>query len=243
MEFYPRVFSAACSPRHRVIGYNENFFSAHSMTRERIAMSPLLDSVSSYLNDDNVARISESLGADRDQTQKAIGAALPTLLGALGRNASDEQGREKIHQALLRDHDGSLLDNLGSFLGPGPNPSGNAAVSSKTTSGSAIVDHILGGRKSRIESGISQASGLSSGQSSQLMSMLGPLVMGALGKKQKQEGLSAGGLGEMLQSEGKQLESSSFAGGILGKMFDQDGDGDFDMMDIVHVGIGRFFKR
>jgi hypothetical protein len=30
---------------------------------------------------------------------------------------------------------------------------------------------------------------------------------------------------------------------MLGRMFDQDGDGDFDMMDVVKFGMGRFFGR
>ncbi len=102
---------------------------------------------------------------------------------------------------------------------------------------------MLGNRKERVETGVSKVSGLSSGQSTQLMSMLAPLLMGALGKKAQQDNLSADGLGSMLQGEKEQAESSGFAGGLINRMLDQDGDGDFDMMDIVKVGFGRFFKR
>ncbi|MEO1618238.1 MAG: DUF937 domain-containing protein [Planctomycetota bacterium] len=206
-------------------------------------MSQLLDVVGSYLSDDNVDRISESLGTDRSQTQKAISAALPTLVGALTRNASDPSKQQQLHQALQRDHDGSLLDHLGSFFGPGDDPVDQPGLSSKTVSGGAILDHLLGKRRDRVEQGVSQVSGLNSGQSMKLMAMLAPLLMGALGKKQRQEDLSAGGLGDLLQSERKSVESDSATGSFLGRMLDQDGDGDFDMMDIVKFGFGRMFKR
>lgn len=206
-------------------------------------MSQLLDLVGGYLDDSTVAKMSEALGADPEQTQKAISAALPTLLGAVTRNASDESGQQQLHHALVRDHDGSILDHLGSLFGPGPDPIDQPGVSAKTTSGGAILDHILGSRKQRVEKGVSNASGLDGGQAMKLMSMLAPLLMGALGKRRKQEDLSAGGLGDWLKTEKEEVETKTFGGGMIGRMLDQDGDGDFDMMDLVKVGLGRFFKK
>ena len=42
----------------------------------------------------------------------------------MARNTSNQQGAESLHNALQKDHDGSILDNLGGFLnnaqsGPG----------------------------------------------------------------------------------------------------------------------------
>ncbi|MEM6469997.1 MAG: DUF937 domain-containing protein [Planctomycetota bacterium] len=206
-------------------------------------MSQLMDLVGSYLNDENVDRISRSLGSDRSKTEKAISAALPTLVGAMTRNANDPSKQERLHQALVRDHDGSLFDHLGSFLGPGDDPVEQPGLTKKTTSGGAILDHLLGNRRGRVEQGVSSASGLDSGQSVKLMSMLAPLLMGALGKKRRDGDLSAGGLGDLLQSERQSVESEPATKSLLGRMFDQDGDGDFDLMDIVKLGFGRMFKR
>ena len=49
-------------------------------------------------------QIADQLGADADQTRDAIGAALPMLLGALGRNAQEPQGAADLFGALQRDH-------------------------------------------------------------------------------------------------------------------------------------------
>lgn len=206
-------------------------------------MSQLIDLISGHLGEENVDRISNSLGADRSQTEKAIAAALPTLLGAVTKNASEESGRQNLHNALVRDHDGSVLDHLGSLLG-GAKPEAAGGMTQKTTSGGAILDHILGGKRRRVEQGVSNVSGLDNRQSSDLMSMLAPILMGAIGKRRKQEDLSAGGLGDWLRGEREQAEPAQKSGGsLIGRMLDQDGDGDFDLFDVMKFGLGRVFKR
>ena len=204
-------------------------------------MSALLDLVGQYLDDDSVENISKTIGAQPEQTKQAIGAALPTLLGAITRNASDADGKERLHRALANDHDGSILDHLGSLFG-GKEPEA-PAVSKRTTSGGSILDHILGSRRPRVEEGVSRASGLSAGQVMKLLPMLAPLLMGAIGKKRKQEDLSSSGLASWLGGGRKEVESKTFGGGLISKMFDQDGDGDFDMMDMMRFGAGRLFGK
>ncbi|MFK8115466.1 MAG: DUF937 domain-containing protein [Rubripirellula sp.] len=200
-------------------------------------MSDLLDLVSQHLNQDTIATLSRSIGADPQQTQQAIGAALPTLLGGLVRNAAQPDGQQQLHGALDRDHDGSILGQLGSLFGQKP---AEIQAPEKTTAGGAILDHILGGRRSRVESGVSQSSGLTSGQTIKLLMMLAPMLMGILGKRQKEEKLSPGGLGDLLRGEEQKVETSG-GGGLIGKVFDQDGDGDFDMMDMMKFGAGKLF--
>ncbi len=74
-----------------------------------------------------------------------------------------------------------------------------------------------------------------------LLMMLAPLLMGALGKRRQQEDLSPGGLGDWLQGESDRVEASTGGGGLIGRMLDQDGDGDFDMMDMMKFGAGKLF--
>ena len=58
----------------------------------------------------NVYRdIAQRIGADRQQTQTAIGAALPALLTGLNRNTNAAGGAQNLDRALEKDHDGSLL--------------------------------------------------------------------------------------------------------------------------------------
>ena len=205
-------------------------------------MSALLDLVAQYIDNDSVSAISETIGAEPEKTQQAIGAILPTLLGAITKNAAEGDGEASLHKALANDHDGSILDHLGSLFG-GEKPAENTGISDRTTSGELILDHILGSRKSRIEEGVSRSSGLSSPQVMKLMAMLAPLLMGALGKRRKEEDLSSGGLGDWLRGEREEVESKQFGGGFIARMFDQDGDGDFDMMDMMKFGAGRLFGK
>ncbi|HUG75828.1 MAG TPA: DUF937 domain-containing protein [Acidimicrobiia bacterium] len=57
---------------------------------------------------DGVAR---QIGADRSATDRAVGAALPVLIGGLARNASQSpEAASSLARALERDHDPSLLE-------------------------------------------------------------------------------------------------------------------------------------
>ncbi|CAD74893.1 MAG TPA: DUF937 domain-containing protein [Rhodopirellula baltica] len=205
-------------------------------------MSELLEQVGRQMTPERISSLSRSLGADEDTVRNAVSAALPTLLGAVTRQADDPSQTAQLHHALERDHDGSLLDHLSGLFGS-DDATQNAGVTSKTTAGGAILDHILGNKKERVEHGVSAASGLSMGQSTKLMMILAPVLMGVLGQQRKSKGLSPDGLGEMLRQEKASVQQSADGGSMLGRMFDQDGDGDFDMMDVVKFGMGRFFGR
>ena len=141
-------------------------------------MSGLLDLVANHLDSDSISKISQAIGADTEQTQSAIAAALPTLLGGLARNAAEPTGQEQLHNALSRDHDGSLLDQLGGLFG---GKTEQVTASKKATAGGAILDHILGKSRSRVEEGVSKTSGLSTGQTMKLLMMVAPMLMGILG--------------------------------------------------------------
>ena len=152
------------------------------------------------------------------------------LLSALGKNAASPQGAQALLGALSRDHDGSVLDNLGSLLGSG-------ALGKE---GTAILGHVLGNKQGAVAAGIGQASGLTADTSGQLLAMLAPLVMGSLGKTQRQGGLDAEGLASMLGGQRKQANAG--LGGLAG-LLDMDGDGDMtnDVMKLGSKLLGGLF--
>ena len=68
-------------------------------------------------------QVSQQLGTGQMQTASAISAALPLLLGALGKNAAQPQGAEALFGALQKDHAGLDLSSvLGAVLGGGATP-------------------------------------------------------------------------------------------------------------------------
>lgn len=96
--------------------------------------------------------------------------------------------------------------------------------------------HILGGKQNSVESGLSQVSGLDSQSITKLLSILAPIVMGMLGRAQRQQGLDAGGLSEMLTGERKRAQSRNpDVGGILGNLLDTNNDGQV-IDDVVKLG-------
>jgi len=76
----------------------------------------------------------------------------------------------------------------------------------------------------------------------QLLVKVARLVMGALGKQQKESsgGLDLGNLAGMLMSGAKTQAPQSSTMSMLSSFLEQDGDG--DMMDDVGNMLGGFFK-
>jgi hypothetical protein len=166
------------------------------------------------LNSDTIKQISRQLGADEGATSGAIQAALPMLLGGLANNSSSQSGASSLLGALDRDHDGSILDDLGGFLGD--------YLSGR---GAGILSHIFGDQEGAVERGVSQASGLDLSKVGPLLMILAPIVMGALGRVRREEGIGAGELPRELSSAAQQTGGDQGLLGALSSMFDMNRDG------------------
>lgn len=195
----------------------------------------LLEMLGRELSGQQVQQLGQAIGADADTTSKAISAALPMLMGALAKNAARPDGAASLAGALERDHDGSLLDNLGGFLGQ-----------ASTGPGNDILRHVLGSQRPVAEEGVRQASGLDMSAVAKLLPLLAPIVLAALGRTQRQEGLDIGSLAQLLQKE-KQVArraAPSGAGGLLSQFLDGDGDGEIGD-DVARMGadlLGKWLK-
>ena len=73
----------------------------------------LVDDLMAQLQGAPLQQMAQQLGTSPAQAQDAVGAALPLLLGALGRNAAQPQGAMDLFGALQRDHGGGA--DLGGF--------------------------------------------------------------------------------------------------------------------------------
>ena len=123
------------------------------------------------------------------------------------------------------------MQNLGGFM---DNPD--------TGTGAGILRHVLGGSQSQVQAGLSQATGLDSGGVGKLLTMLAPVVMGALGQAKRKSNLDASGISDLLGQERKQIaRRQPEALGLLDRLLDSDGDGDFDLGDAAGM-LGKLFK-
>lgn len=180
-------------------------------------------------------QVSQQLGIEPAQASSAVGAALPLLLGAMGRNAQQPQGADALLGALQRDHAPAagggfdLGGLLGSVLGGG---GGNA------TNGAGILGHVFGGNSDRAAQGLSQATGLDSSKTSQLLAILAPIVMSYLA----QRFANGGTAGQLSQALGQEAQAAN-SGGLLTSVLDQDGDGQLGIGDLLKLGGGLLGKR
>lgn len=195
-------------------------------------MSSLLEMLTGQLSGDAISRMSREIGADESATKAATGGALSTMIGALARNAGQGDGAASLHKALAKDHDGGLLDNLGGFLGQ-----------AQAGPGDGILGHMLGKQRPRVEAGLAKTSGLDAGSMGKLMTMLAPVVMGALGKQQRNGKLDSKGLAGFLGQQQQEIQRQQpQAAGILGSLLDTDKDGDVDLGDLAKGGAGLLGK-
>src|SRR4051812_44094236 len=171
----------------------------------------LVDILGSQLGTEGVEMLGQKLGLDPAATQQAVAAAIPMLTGALAHNAAQPGGAAALNQALDA-HDGSILDQIGGYLG------GGGASGAASGIGGAILGHILGRHQDNATTGLANATGIDAGQAGQLLAMLAPLVMGALGRMKQQQGIDPGNLPSVLQNEHAQAEAAapSGLGGLLG---------------------------
>ena len=177
-------------------------------------------------------QVSQQLGIGQAEASGAVGAALPLLMGALGRNAEQPQGAEALFGALQRNHSGLDIGSvLGSVLGGASTPEAN---------GAGILGHIFGGNQPRAEAGLGQATGLDSNRAGQLLKILAPIVLAFLAQRMSQGGQSSpGALSQVLGQEQQQIcQQGGLGGGLLGAVLDQDGDGQLGLGDLLKVGSG-----
>jgi len=177
--------------------------------------SSLLEALGPLLEGGTTQQVSRQLGIDEAQAGTAIQAAVPLLLGALQRQTASPGGLQSLTGALDRDHDGSILDDIGGFLGGG----GSAA-------GGGILGHVLSSRQDNVAASLGKSTGLDAAKAMQLLAMIAPLVMGALSRSRRQVPAGGGGLADILGGATRQMDQASPGlASSLGRMLDADGDG------------------
>ena len=132
---------------------------------------------------DAVGAISDNLKIDSNQVSSVISSALPSLLGAMQKNASTPGGAEALAKAL-GDHAGSagnIINNL---------------KVNDLTDGSKILGHIFGGDLSNVLGGISKQTGVATNSVSSILAAIAPSLLALLGKQNGNSG--AAGLGGLL---------------------------------------------
>lgn len=137
-----------------------------------------------------VAMVAQKLGVNQQTATTAVNFALPLLLNGLSKNTETPEGAEALHQAVSKDHDGGILQDLGGFI-----------QHSEQGPGAGILSHILGANQAPAQEAVSQSSGLDANQTAQLMQILAPVLLGSLGAQAKSEGLDSAAMAGMVREK------------------------------------------
>lgn len=181
----------------------------------------------------DLGKIASQLDVNDGEAKKGLTEALPTILEALGKNTSTDEGAEALDRALEK-HDGAILSNMTGYLN---NPD--------LKDGMGILGHLFGGNTQNVASAISNASGISVDGSTKLLQMLAPIVMGTLGQVKKETNLNASSLNGFINMATAALKTqngnSNGLMSVLGSMLDVDKDGNVadDLLNLA----GNFFGK
>lgn len=193
-------------------------------------MSSLVDILMQSVGSNAVEQISKKVGANPAVTGMVVQTAVPLLLSALAKNSSTPSGAQALQQALNNDHDGSILDDVMGFLG-----------GSGTGSGAGILRHVLGGQQAAVQSSLGKSTGLDGQAIGQILELVAPLVMGALGRTTQQQGLNASSLSQFLSGQQQQAQQNApdLLGALTGLL---DANKDGSIIDDVAGMVGKLFK-
>ena len=182
----------------------------------------VMDMVLKQLTPDNLSAVAGMLGEDQSKVSAAMSGAAPAILGGLVSAFSKPEGKQAFERQLDQ-ADGGIMDNLSGLLG-------GAGGSSLAGTGASMLGSLLGDNKmGMLAAAIGSFSGMSSTSSKSLLGLATPMLMGMLKSKGKSDGLSAGGLVDMLIGQkdniagamppqlGSALSGSGLLDGVMGK--------------------------
>ncbi len=197
-------------------------------------MPGLLELLNSPMGKQLISGVAGQTGQPESKTADALSLAMPLLLGAMKKNVATPQGAQGLMGALNNKHDGSILNDLGSFFGGGVDQS-------VITDGAGILGHVFGGKQPQVENALSQKTGLDANAIAEILKIAAPLVLGYLGKQKSQNNVSdANGLntllGSLLGGQPKQNQS------LIMTLLDADGDGSV-LDDIAGMVMGGDQKK
>jgi hypothetical protein len=154
----------------------------------------VVSEIADVLSPSIVSRIASALGLNQTSTQKAIVAAVPALLAALISYVSKPQGAAKLTEVVRKQEPG-VLASLASVIGE---PGQKALIDQ----GGSVLTSLLGGKTlSALTGAVGQYAGIGNEGSKSLMGLLGPIALGVLGQQQRDKGLDAAGLANLLTSQ------------------------------------------
>ena len=165
----------------------------------------LVSEIVDVLSPTITSRIASALGLNQTSTQKAVVAAVPALLASLISYVSKPQGATKLNEVVKKQEPG-MLSSLADVIGE---PGQKALIDQ----GASVLTSLLGGKTvSALTDAVGEYAGVTGSGSKSLLGLLGPVVLGVLGREQRDRGLDASGLANLLTSQKNNVSAALPAG-------------------------------
>lgn len=174
----------------------------------------LWNELSASITGDTVDQVAAATGENVDATRRGlIGAALPAVVAGAAEKFSGEAGAARLlDEARATDPDGTLLDDFGSAVRPGPGAESAQRV------GRGFLGSLFGSRTDAVTDAIADHAGIRTSSASALLAIAAPLFLGFLAKRARTGELDARTLASSLRDVRGQLPAIAPAGllGVLG---------------------------
>lgn len=204
-------------------------------------MADLLDLLKNQVSGQVMETLVSQMGGSKEKTSVVVDTAMSALLNGLSKNVQQPAGATALLGALDRDHDGSILDDLGSLFSGSVKPEQQRAAN-----GAGILKHVLGGKQNNVIEMISKMSGMDANNSGAMLAKMAPVVLGMLGKVKKENGLDASSLVGLIQGSAQKVNKQSKSANLISSLLDKDGDGNV-VDDLLEMGgkslLGKLFGR
>jgi hypothetical protein len=172
----------------------------------------LIDLLTGNTGNQVAEQAENKFGISKTQVIALLAVAAPLIISYLRKKSQDANEAEALNNALDKDHDGSILDDV-------------SQADARQSEGGSILNHIFGEEKTNVENRLSQNTGISIDKIGPILSMLAPVIMGYIGREKQQNNVGAGGLGDLL-------------GGILGNASNESQQQSSPLNDILGSVLG-----
>jgi outer membrane protein OmpA-like peptidoglycan-associated protein len=167
-------------------------------------MAGILDSLMGMLGPQVIGPVASQLGESTETVQRGLQTGSAAMLAGLAAKVGQPGFLSQIFGLITNPANTSgalsgITSNLGSLA--------SGATSSPLGSlGSQFLSSIFGSNMSTVTDSIGRSTGLTGNKMGSLLSMAAPLVLGVLGQQVRQNGLSAGDLGNTLKAEASSFQ-------------------------------------
>lgn len=176
-------------------------------------MSNLLDSIKGYITPELIGQAASMLGESESGISKAASGLVPTLLAGMINKSGDSSAMGSIFNMLSNTKSENILGNLSGLLS-----GGNLAQNDPKDLAGNLMGTLFGGKVPGILNALSSFAGIKSSSTSSLLGLVGPLVMGVLGKRIASDGLNVSGLANLLMGQKSNIMGAlpSGLGAVMG---------------------------